>query len=114
MRTLALGDIHGCITALETMAEYVGFSTEDHLITLGDYVDRGPDSKGVIDFLLKLKETHQLTALRGNHEVAMQKAMIDRHSGQALGVFRAGACAVSRDGESYFCAREFRPQASAG
>ena len=48
---LVIGDIHGCRTALETMFEVVVPSNEDLIVTLGDYVDRGPDSKGVIDYL---------------------------------------------------------------
>jgi len=47
---LAIGDIHGCRVALETMIDYVAPSPADTIVTLGDYVDRGPDSKGVVDF----------------------------------------------------------------
>ncbi|MGB1261098.1 MAG: metallophosphoesterase, partial [Akkermansiaceae bacterium] len=43
---LAIGDIHGCLTSLETMLELVQPSSDDLIVTLGDYVDRGPDSKG--------------------------------------------------------------------
>jgi len=74
MRTLAIGDIHGCLTALETLAEFVGFTPEDTIITLGDYIDRGPSSKGVIDYLLELRKTHQLITLKGNHEIMMEDA----------------------------------------
>src|SRR5205807_1933663 len=44
---------------------------EDLLVTLGDYVDRGPDSKGVLDYLVDLHATGQLVALRGNHDQMM-------------------------------------------
>ena len=54
MRTLVIGDIHGCSQALRTLLNAVQPGPEDVLITLGDYVDRGPDSKGVIDLLLDL------------------------------------------------------------
>jgi serine/threonine protein phosphatase 1 len=47
------------------------------LITLGDYVDRGPDSRGVIERLLKLRKKHCIYALRGNHDQMMLDA---RHS----------------------------------
>jgi len=56
------------------LADYVDFSPKDTIITLGDYIDRGPDSKGVIDFLLKLRKTHQLITLKGNHEAMMEDA----------------------------------------
>lgn len=69
MRTLAIGDIHGCLKSLTTLADYVGFCpTGDTIVTLGDYIDRGPDSKGVIDYLIELRKTHQLITLKGNHE----------------------------------------------
>ncbi|NCF86945.1 MAG: serine/threonine protein phosphatase [Verrucomicrobiaceae bacterium] len=75
MRTLAIGDIHGCLHSLEQLARYVGFQEDDVIITLGDYVDRGPDSKGVIDFLLNLRKTHEVVTLRGNHEIMMLEAV---------------------------------------
>ncbi|MEM7013708.1 MAG: metallophosphoesterase family protein [Verrucomicrobiota bacterium] len=72
-RVLAIGDIHGCLTALQTLAEHVPFRPEsDLLVTLGDHVDRGPDSKGVIDWLLAWKGVR--VSLRGNHEIMMQEA----------------------------------------
>ncbi|WP_435895092.1 metallophosphoesterase family protein [Oceaniferula spumae] len=74
MRTLAIGDIHGCLTALKTLVEVAGVTPEDTLITLGDYVDRGDSSRGVIDYLIELRKTHQLITLRGNHESMMEEA----------------------------------------
>ncbi|MGY8686505.1 MAG: metallophosphoesterase, partial [Verrucomicrobiales bacterium] len=68
MRTFAIGDIHGCLTSLEALAAYADFQSDDIVVTLGDYVDRGPNSKGVIDWLLALRERCQLIHLRGNHE----------------------------------------------
>jgi len=78
MRTLAIGDIHGCRASLESLADFVGFTETDTIITLGDYVDRGPDSKGVIDFLLELTQKTKLIPLRGNHEIMMLQARDDR------------------------------------
>lgn len=71
MRTLAIGDIHGCLNALTSLDNKLGFCKTDTVITLGDYVDRGPDSKGVIDFLLALRERTNLVTLLGNHEIMM-------------------------------------------
>jgi serine/threonine protein phosphatase 1 len=68
-RLLAVGDIHGCRASLEGLLEKVALSEADRLIFLGDYIDRGPDSKGVIDFLLALARHFPRTVfLRGNHE----------------------------------------------
>jgi serine/threonine protein phosphatase 1 len=77
MRTLAIGDIHGCSIAFDTLIAAVKPQPNDKIITLGDYIDRGPDSKGVIERLIRLHETGNLTALRGNHEVMMLQV---RHS----------------------------------
>ena len=76
MRTLAIGDIHGSNIALKALSEYVGFRSDDVIVTLGDYIDRGPDSKGVIDSLIELGQTHQLINLKGNHEVMMENALL--------------------------------------
>jgi len=70
-RHLAIGDIHGCITALTSLVDFVAPNVDDTIVTLGDYVDRGPDSRAVLDFIIKLGEDHHLVALRGNHEIMM-------------------------------------------
>ena len=72
MRTLAIGDIHRCRRPLETLAEFVGFAEGDTIITLGDYVDRGRDSKGVVDLLIEWGGQLDLVHLRGNHEIMME------------------------------------------
>lgn len=71
MRILAIGDIHGYPTALDAVLEAAAPTSEDWIVCVGDYVDRGPDSRGVIDRLLELQKTGRLVALRGNHEEMM-------------------------------------------
>jgi serine/threonine protein phosphatase 1 len=81
MRVSAIGDVHGHLLALERMhaaisadlieTEYAG---QVHIVYMGDYIDRGPDSKGVLDNLvarLGRKDGIQRTFLQGNHEMAM-------------------------------------------
>ncbi|TDU73131.1 serine/threonine protein phosphatase 1 [Prosthecobacter fusiformis] len=75
MRILAIGDVHGCSIALRTLLNTVQPGSDDIVITLGDYVDRGPDSKGVLDILLELEKTTQLKPLTGNHEILFLDAM---------------------------------------
>ncbi len=75
MRTLAIGDIHGCSSALRALIHEVQPGPDDTLITLGDYVDRGPDSKGVLDLLLQLEKKTQLKPLTGNHEILFLEAL---------------------------------------
>lgn len=74
MRHLAIGDIHGCSRALDALLGAVAPKSDDLLITLGDYVNRGPDSRGVIERLLRVHRTGRLVALRGNHEQMMLEA----------------------------------------
>ncbi|MBN8602614.1 MAG: serine/threonine protein phosphatase [Planctomycetes bacterium] len=69
MRTIAIGDIHGCSKALRTLIEAISPTSEDTLICLGDYVDRGPDSRGVVDLLMELDSRCKLILVRGNHEL---------------------------------------------
>ncbi len=74
MRTFAIGDIHGCLNALRRLDHELHFSSDDTVITLGDYVDRGPDSRGVINELRALRERCHLITLRGNHEIMMMES----------------------------------------
>ncbi len=68
MKQIAIGDIHGCLKTLDRLLEKLELTSDMHLVFVGDYVDRGPDSKGVIDRLIELKQYHTCTFLRGNHE----------------------------------------------
>lgn len=70
-RHLVIGDIHGCISALTTLVDFVALRDDDTIVTLGDYIDRGPDSCAVIDFLITLGKSHHHVPLRGNHEIMM-------------------------------------------
>jgi serine/threonine protein phosphatase 1 len=74
MRVLAIGDIHGCLGPLDDLLAWVKPAPDDVLITLGDYVDRGPDSRGVLDRLIELKKARPVICLRGNHELMMVDA----------------------------------------
>lgn len=71
MRTLAIGDLHGCRLHLDRLLAALAPTADDTLIFLGDYVDRGPDSKGVIERLIALRQSHRCIFLRGNHELMM-------------------------------------------
>ena len=74
MRILAIGDIHGCLTALTTLLDFVAPTADDRIVALGDYIDRGPDSRAVLDHLIALHAGGRLVALRGNHEEMMTDA----------------------------------------
>lgn len=80
MRTLAIGDIHGCFRALTRLVEFVELTPDDLLITLGDYVNRGPDSRSVVDWLIARRRIGgKLVALRSNHELMMLDAREGGH-----------------------------------
>src|SRR5690348_12378540 len=75
-RTLAIGDIHGCARTFRRLLEKVELDRADTLYLLGDLIDRGPDSKGVIEMILKLLEDgFDIRPIRGNHEELMLLAI---------------------------------------
>lgn len=78
LRTIAIGDIHGCAKALRALVEMIRPGRDDTLIPLGDCVDRGPESRQVIDELLSLREKCHLVPLLGNHE----EMMLDFYDGR--------------------------------
>jgi serine/threonine protein phosphatase 1 len=70
-RTIAIGDPHGCSLALAALLQAIDPRPNDTIITLGDYVDRGLDSKGVLDQLIALADRCRLVPLLGNHDQMM-------------------------------------------
>lgn len=74
-RLIAIGDIHGCSESLAAIINAIQPQPEDRIVTLGDYIDRGPDSRGVIDQLIALRERCELIPLLGNHEEMLLGAL---------------------------------------
>jgi serine/threonine protein phosphatase 1 len=70
-RIIAIGDIHGCLAALHAVLNEIQPAPSDAIITLGDYVDRGPDSRGVLETLIALDKRTNLAPLLGNHDETM-------------------------------------------
>jgi serine/threonine protein phosphatase 1 len=77
-RTIAVGDIHGCSAALAALLDVLKPAASDTLVFLGDYIDRGPDSRGVLDQLVALAGRCRLVPLLGNHEELLIAAVRDR------------------------------------
>jgi serine/threonine protein phosphatase 1 len=69
-RLFAVGDIHGCLAELETLLDGLSLATGDTLVFVGDYMDRGPDSRRVLDRCIDLGARTDITTvfLKGNHE----------------------------------------------
>ncbi|NDK54903.1 metallophosphoesterase family protein [Pontibacter fetidus] len=76
MARYALTDIHGCAQTLKALVlEQLKLQKKDELYILGDLVNKGPDSKGVIDFIVHLqKQNYNVQCLRGNHDQMLLKA----------------------------------------
>lgn len=80
-RIFAIGDIHGCLKELRALlesirADCVGFGGDVHLVFVGDFIDRGPDSAGVIELVTEQElpgQHHRF--LMGNHEEAMLEVL---------------------------------------
>lgn len=78
-RQIAISDIHGCARTFERLLfDVLDIQTSDHLFLLGDFINKGPDSKGVIDLIFRLeKEGFSSYCLRGNHEQYLIDALED-------------------------------------
>lgn len=77
-RIIAVGDIHGCSTALAALVDAIQPGPADVLISLGDIIDYGPNSRGVVEQLKALRERTNLILLTGNHE-EMLFAVLDQN-----------------------------------
>lgn len=77
-RTIAIGDVHGCATALRAILREIAPQADDTIVMLGDCVDRGPESRSVIEQLLALRETCRLVTILGNHEEMMLNFLDNR------------------------------------
>jgi serine/threonine protein phosphatase 1 len=101
-RLLAIGDVHGYRLKLEALMEKVRPTAEDQVVFLGDLIDRGPDSRGVIDFVLDFCRQHpQTVVLRGNHEDLLLRCL-DEPTKLALYLRNGGSATIqSYGGSSY-------------
>lgn len=76
-RTIAIGDVHGCPDALAALTHAIVPGPADTVVMLGDYIDRGPGSRAVLDQLLALARRCRLIPLLGNHEEVLLDALRD-------------------------------------
>jgi serine/threonine protein phosphatase 1 len=69
-KIFAIGDIHGCLDKLLALMDLLDVDwAQDTVVFMGDYVDRGPDSKGVVEHVLEMRRHHdRVVCLAGNHE----------------------------------------------
>lgn len=74
MSLYAIGDIHGSFQSLKSLFTYCDFSKDDTIVFLGDYVNKGLNSREVVEFLIKYSKELNLIFLKGNHEILMLEA----------------------------------------
>lgn len=102
-RTYAIGDVHGCVNALKNLLSIIERTTPDGgtVVFLGDYVDRGPDSKGVVDLVMggPKKNGWVWVALKGNHEDMMVGAIDGEYDRSWWFSNGGGATMLSYDGK---------------
>lgn len=67
-RLIVIGDVHGCLPQLEALLGLIALKDGDRVAFLGDLVDKGPDSLGVVEYVRRLGRIHPTTVIAGNHE----------------------------------------------
>jgi serine/threonine protein phosphatase 1 len=99
-RTIAIGDVHGCSQALAALIQAIQPAAGDVIVTLGDYVNRGPDTRGVIDQMLALENHCQLMSLLGNHDQMLLDARACRPQAFAIWLRMGGHATLLSYGAS--------------
>ena len=79
-RLFAIGDIHGCFDSLRELVEHkIKIRKNDKLVFLGDYIDRGYNSRQVIDYITGLRDkNYDIVTLIGNHESMLLETMANK------------------------------------
>jgi serine/threonine protein phosphatase 1 len=77
MRYIAITDIHGELEKLENVLSKIETRPDDIFVFLGDYIDRGPDSKGVVEKVIEISKKNKTITLIGSHEYALLHAKSD-------------------------------------
>ncbi len=86
-RLFAIGDVHGCLSALSGLVKEIELGKDDTVVMLGDYVGKGADSCGVISFLFSLGNRCRLVPLLGNHDFIMLAALEGTLSRESWALF---------------------------
>ncbi len=86
MAVFAIGDVHGCADELEELLAMLPLDDASTVVMLGDYIDRGPYSRRVLEILMEAKKKHRMVTLSGNHE-EMLREFLDGTNAQRVARF---------------------------
>ena len=90
-RTIIIGDVHGMSVELETLIRKLEIRGDDHIVFVGDLVDKGPDSAGVVKMVRELSETHDVVVVEGNHEEKHRRFRKHRVNGTGVDLTMKGS-----------------------
>ena len=75
-RRYVIPDTHGCILTLKALIKKLNITKLDTIFFLGDYIDNGPESKAVVDYIIELKQQYKVFCLKGNHEAMYEESKL--------------------------------------
>src|SRR3954463_10575248 len=92
----AIGDVHGCAEELRALIQKLPLRRDSLVVFLGDYIDRGPDSRGVVDTILDLQQYCRVVCLLGNHELMLREFLDGSDSRRvARFIYNGGSATLS-------------------
>lgn len=90
MNAYAISDIHGCHRTFRALLDRLSLTTGDQLFLLGDFVNKGPDARGVLDTILELRQHgHEVHCIRGNHDEVLLDLQVNKRYRRAPQIFGA-------------------------
>ena len=100
-KIFAIGDVHGCATELRTLLDKLPLTPDCTIVFVGDYIDRGAESKEVIDTILELGRSHRVVPLTGNHESMFLDFLADpRSEGAGIFIYNGGCATLASYGNN--------------
>ncbi len=82
-RKIIIGDVHGCLQALQTLLSVCKPTAEDEIIFLGDLINKGPDSAGTVTCVRQLSQQYAVKLILGNHEEKLLRVVHNRQHNPA-------------------------------
>jgi len=90
-RTIIIGDVHGMDVELTNLLNKLEIRSDDHIVFVGDLVDKGPNSAGVVHIVRELSNTHNVVVVEGNHEEKHRRFRKHRKNGTGIDLKMKGA-----------------------